>query len=288
MYARQALCHQGHTLSSITCRFLSHYNVIGVEKTATKAELKSAYFAKTKTCHPDLFPGDKKKSEQFLKLQEAYEVLGDETKRRQYDRTGGAPSQQPSSRPYQQPYQKPYQHPHQQQNYDPFRPRTRSRTRNRTTNTSEKDWQDFRQHQDFHEFIKRAHEHRKERSRARERHSRVSTLSTINILKLTVVFWLLTRVLIPAVLFTPPTEDFDKGLEDREGETNDDSNDNYYVHQEDQEQMQTSMRLKRRMEELKRQRDLELTDQLHDQAQKQFKHEQMRLYEERHGKEKTG
>ena len=71
---RHALKSQGQIPSFATCRFLSYYNVVGVNKDATKAEIKSAYFAKAKTCHPDHFPGDEKKAKEFLKVISQYMV----------------------------------------------------------------------------------------------------------------------------------------------------------------------------------------------------------------------
>lgn len=65
-----------------------YYEVLGVSKTATDAEIKSAYRKKAKTCHPDLHPNDKKAEEQFKELNEANEVLSDPKKRAEYDRFG--------------------------------------------------------------------------------------------------------------------------------------------------------------------------------------------------------
>jgi len=65
-----------------------YYEVLGVKKDATDAEIKSAYRKKAKECHPDLHPDDKQAEERFKELNEANEVLSDPQKRQQYDQFG--------------------------------------------------------------------------------------------------------------------------------------------------------------------------------------------------------
>lgn len=67
-----------------------YYEVLGVPKTATDAEIKSAFRKKAKECHPDLHPGDKAAEAQFKELNEAAEVLSDPDKRSKYDQFGHA------------------------------------------------------------------------------------------------------------------------------------------------------------------------------------------------------
>ena len=71
----------------------SYYDVLGVSKTASDDEIKSAYRKLAKKYHPDLNPGDKAVADLFKEVNEAYEVLGDPQKRAAYDRPsagGGA------------------------------------------------------------------------------------------------------------------------------------------------------------------------------------------------------
>ncbi|MBP3709843.1 MAG: DnaJ domain-containing protein [Treponema sp.] len=64
------------------------YAVLGVSKTASADEIKKAYRNLAFTYHPDRNPGDKAAEEKFKAINAAYDVLGDETKRAQYDRYG--------------------------------------------------------------------------------------------------------------------------------------------------------------------------------------------------------
>ena len=65
-----------------------YYEVLGVSKDASEAEIKSAYRKKAKECHPDLHPNDKNAEERFKELNEANEVLSDPEKRKRYDQFG--------------------------------------------------------------------------------------------------------------------------------------------------------------------------------------------------------
>ena len=59
-----------------------YYEVLGVSKTATDAEIKKAFRQQAKKYHPDIHPGDKECEEKFKEAQEAYAVLSDPDKRR--------------------------------------------------------------------------------------------------------------------------------------------------------------------------------------------------------------
>ena len=65
---------------------LDPYSILGVSRSASESEIKKSYRQKAKSLHPDQHPGDKAKAEAFKKVSSAYEILGDQTKRAQYDR----------------------------------------------------------------------------------------------------------------------------------------------------------------------------------------------------------
>ena len=67
-----------------------YYEVLGIGKNATDAEIKSAYRKLAKKYHPDLNPGDKDAEEKFKEVNEANDVLSDPNKRKRYDQFGFA------------------------------------------------------------------------------------------------------------------------------------------------------------------------------------------------------
>lgn len=69
---------------------IDYYEVLGVSKTASEQEIKSAFRKKAKEFHPDLNKDDPNAAEKFKEAQEAYSVLSDESKRKMYDQYGHA------------------------------------------------------------------------------------------------------------------------------------------------------------------------------------------------------
>ena len=62
-----------------------YYGDLGVSSTASAADIKKAYRKLARENHPDSHPGDKAAEEKFKRVAEAYDVIGDETKRKEYD-----------------------------------------------------------------------------------------------------------------------------------------------------------------------------------------------------------
>lgn len=61
-----------------------YYNILGVNRGASSSDIKKAYFQKAKSFHPDVNKTEGAK-EKFAEINEAYETLGDEGKKRIYD-----------------------------------------------------------------------------------------------------------------------------------------------------------------------------------------------------------
>lgn len=64
------------------------YEILGVSKTATESEIKKSYRTLAKKYHPDMNPGNKQAEDKFKEITEAYAVLSDASKRKQYDMMG--------------------------------------------------------------------------------------------------------------------------------------------------------------------------------------------------------
>jgi curved DNA-binding protein len=70
--------------------YKDYYKVLGVERDAAAKDIKRAYRKLAVKYHPDKNPGDQKAEDQFKEINEAYEVLGDQTKRARYDQLGSS------------------------------------------------------------------------------------------------------------------------------------------------------------------------------------------------------
>lgn len=68
--------------------YKDYYRILGVDKNSSSNDIKKAYRKLAKKYHPDLNPNDEKAQEKFKEINEAYEVLGDEEKRKKYDTFG--------------------------------------------------------------------------------------------------------------------------------------------------------------------------------------------------------
>jgi len=68
--------------------FVDYYKILGIEKTATPKDIKSAYRKLARKYHPDLNPNDKDAKRNFQQINEANEVLSDPEKRKKFDQYG--------------------------------------------------------------------------------------------------------------------------------------------------------------------------------------------------------
>src|SRR2546429_6807014 len=66
-----------------------YYKTLGVDKKATPEEIKKAYRKLARKYHPDRNPDDKQSEARFKEVSQAYDVLGDPEKRKQYDSGSG-------------------------------------------------------------------------------------------------------------------------------------------------------------------------------------------------------
>ena len=69
-------------------KFKDYYEILGVPRTASEAEIKKAFRKLARQYHPDVAKNKKQAEEKFKEINEAYEVLGDAAKRKKYDELG--------------------------------------------------------------------------------------------------------------------------------------------------------------------------------------------------------
>ncbi|PNS14116.1 DnaJ subfamily B member 9 [Sphaceloma murrayae] len=97
---RQAHFLPSHRLFSTSSPFHNdptHYETLGLATTATAKDIKKQFYTLSKSHHPDLHPNDPTASSRFVKISEAYTVLGSPEKRAAYDRTVLPASASPTS-----------------------------------------------------------------------------------------------------------------------------------------------------------------------------------------------
>jgi len=68
--------------------FIDYYKILGIDKSASDADIKKAYRKLARKLHPDLNPDDKEAHKKFQQINEANEVLSDPEKRKKYDQYG--------------------------------------------------------------------------------------------------------------------------------------------------------------------------------------------------------
>ncbi|KAM3825058.1 dnaJ homolog subfamily C member 4 [Vipera latastei] len=134
-----------------SARNISHYEVLGIKQDATSKEIKQAFFRKSKQLHPDSNPANPELHSQFVKLNEAYNVLSKERSRRDYDAQRslrkawpGAEAQRPSARDPLHVHRQQWSSQQAWERQDPFRSdHFQAAGRNPDPSEDEAYWQEF-------------------------------------------------------------------------------------------------------------------------------------------------
>ncbi|KAL1506701.1 hypothetical protein ABEB36_006016 [Hypothenemus hampei] len=82
-----------HLSSPVNAAAKNYYDILGVGRNASPAEIKKAYYNLAKKYHPDVNKNDPEAQKKFQEASEAYEILGDDGKRKQYDTWGATADQ---------------------------------------------------------------------------------------------------------------------------------------------------------------------------------------------------
>lgn len=89
-----------HYVVRLSSRPKSHYETLGVGREASPKEIRAAFIKQSKKHHPDSNPNDPKSHDTIVKVNEAYSVLGNATRRKDYDVFGGTAPQNIRRPPY--------------------------------------------------------------------------------------------------------------------------------------------------------------------------------------------
>ena len=132
----------------------NYYEILGVSKTATDDEIKKAYRTLAFKYHPDRNPGDAAAEEKFKQISAAYDVLSDESKRRNYDLGGYSDNYSYSSQSansqqqYQRQYQYTYQNPFGEDNFWEWFNGAQWRSRNQQAQNSNNNYSQYHYNQE--------------------------------------------------------------------------------------------------------------------------------------------
>lgn len=83
---QQQVAHASRVRTTLESRQRNYYDVLKVTPKATQAQIKDAYYKLSKQYHPDQYKGDEDPAKKFREIKEAYEILGNFSQRKMYDR----------------------------------------------------------------------------------------------------------------------------------------------------------------------------------------------------------
>ncbi|KAK8374200.1 hypothetical protein O3P69_010956 [Scylla paramamosain] len=83
---QQQVVHASRMRSTFEKRQRNYYDVLKITPKATQAQIKDAYYKLSKKYHPDQYKGDEDPAKKFREIKEAYEVLGNFSQRKMYDK----------------------------------------------------------------------------------------------------------------------------------------------------------------------------------------------------------